>query len=187
MNAYMLYRANHTGALSPTPAERVKAAKEVTALARANILGRLGRPHEAVKSSAGTGAGTDLSSQRVAGSTLGRDEFLLLLVEEMRNQDPMTPMDNTEMIAQLAQFSALEQMTALNDTVDGLADELSQISTTSAGALLGRYIAGVDIEGNPVEGVVSAIQFDRDAAYLHVGEQTVPLAGVVAIGENPSD
>lgn len=57
----------------------------------------------------------------VPSSTLGKQDFLNLLIMQMRNQDPMDPMKGTEFAAQLAQFSSLEQLTNLNDaTVQGI-------------------------------------------------------------------
>ena len=50
------------------------------------------------------------SSDRAVGGELGKDEFLQLLVCQMKNQDPLEPEKDTQFIAQLAQFSALEQM-----------------------------------------------------------------------------
>ena len=50
------------------------------------------------------------------GSKLGKDEFMKLLMAEMRNQDPLDPKSNSESIAQMAQFSALEQSANLNNS-----------------------------------------------------------------------
>ena len=52
-----------------------------------------------------------------AGGALGKDQFLQLLVAQMKNQDPMNPMDGTQMAAQLAQFSSVEQLTQINETL----------------------------------------------------------------------
>lgn len=57
-------------------------------------------------------------SERKVGSELGKEDFLLLLVTQMEYQDPLDPADNTEYVAQLAQFSELEQMSNLNDTAN---------------------------------------------------------------------
>ena len=55
-------------------------------------------------------------TEKKAGSSLDKDDFLLLLVTQMQYQDPLEQTDNTEYVAQLAQFSELEQMQNLNKT-----------------------------------------------------------------------
>jgi flagellar basal-body rod modification protein FlgD len=55
-----------------------------------------------------------------AGSALGKDAFLQLLVTQMKNQNPLDPQDNGEFVAQLAQFSSLEGIQSLNDSVNGI-------------------------------------------------------------------
>jgi flagellar basal-body rod modification protein FlgD len=56
-----------------------------------------------------------VTSPTTASSTLSKDDFLKLLITQMQNQDPLSPMDGTQYAAQLAQFSSLEQLTNLND------------------------------------------------------------------------
>jgi flagellar basal-body rod modification protein FlgD len=54
------------------------------------------------------------------GTTLDKNAFLSLLTEQLKNQDPTQPMDDTAFVAQLAQFSALEQMTNVNTNLTTL-------------------------------------------------------------------
>ncbi len=70
----------------------------------------------------GIGAiGTSASSDAVQGSNkLGKDEFLKLLVAQLANQDPTSPTDNQAFIAQLAQFSTVEQQSTMNDHLEAL-------------------------------------------------------------------
>jgi flagellar basal-body rod modification protein FlgD len=55
---------------------------------------------------------------------MGKTEFLQLLVAQLRHQDPMDPSDGKEMAAQLAQFSSVEQLVSMNDTLDQIRDAL---------------------------------------------------------------
>ena len=54
------------------------------------------------------------------GSVLGKDDFLKLMITQLRHQNPLEPMDNTEYISQMASFSALEQMNNLNTSFESM-------------------------------------------------------------------
>ena len=70
------------------------------------------------------------SSSSVAGGSLGKDAFLQLLVKQMQYQDPLDPQDNSEYLAQLAQFSALEQMTNVADNLEKTNTLVSNIDSS---------------------------------------------------------
>lgn len=105
-------------------------------------------------------------------SDLGKNDFLLLLISQLRHQDPLNPMNDREFIAQLAQFNSLEQMTNLNKTFDKFF--LSQ-SLSSASALIGKQVKGTDNDGNPVEGAVQKVVAQDNAVFLQVGSALLPL------------
>jgi len=79
------------------------------------------------------------------GDTLGKDAFLQLLVTQMKYQDPLDPQDNGEYLAQLAQFSALEQMT---NVADGLGDVSKLVSNIDTSVLVGQLsnMIGKDVQ-----------------------------------------
>jgi flagellar basal-body rod modification protein FlgD len=78
------------------------------------------------------------------GGTLGKDQFLQLLVTQMEYQDPLDPQDNSEYIAQLASFSSLEQMTNLNDKLEELSTTIDSLvsnnSVSQAAAMIGKEV-----------------------------------------------
>lgn len=73
-----------------------------------------------VKKSSNTNAASGLGGKTANGQTLGKDAFLQLLVTQMQHQNPLDPQDNSEFVAQLAQFSSLEGITSLNDSVNAI-------------------------------------------------------------------
>lgn len=79
-------------------------------------------------------------------SDLGKDDFLKLMLIQMRNQDPLNPMDNQAMLSQMAQFTSLEQMSNLNDSFSSTASVQGSMHATQ---LLGKEIQIVDPNSPP--------------------------------------
>jgi flagellar basal-body rod modification protein FlgD len=75
-----------------------------------------------------------------AGSALGKDAFLQLLVTQMKNQNPLDPQDNGEFVAQLAQFSSLEGIQSLKESVDGILTGIGSSQALQATSLVGRSV-----------------------------------------------
>jgi flagellar basal-body rod modification protein FlgD len=75
----------------------------------------------------GTTAATEIPKRK---DQMGRDAFLQLLTTQLAHQDPTAPQDNGEMIAQLAQFSSLEQLTQIQQTLDAIGTALGVPSVT---------------------------------------------------------
>ncbi|MDQ7817310.1 MAG: flagellar hook capping FlgD N-terminal domain-containing protein [Melioribacteraceae bacterium] len=86
--------------------------------------------------------------------TLGKDDFLKLMIQQLKNQDPLNPLDGTEYASQLAQFSSLEQLTNLNSSITKSMDInylLTQsINNTMIATLIGKE---VKIDGNNISAV----------------------------------
>ncbi len=116
---------------------------------------------------------TNSSTASKKNSDLDKDAFLRLLVTQLQYQDPLDPMDNTEFVSQMAQFSALEQMNNLNNTM----------TNSQAYGMIGRTVfAKVYNETKNVyediSGTVDSITIKKSGAYLNIGDKEVPYSDV---------
>ncbi|KHO62546.1 flagellar hook capping protein [Thermoanaerobacter sp. YS13] len=116
------------------------------------------------------------NSKITSKNQLGKEDFLKLLVTQLKNQDPLSPMDDKEFIAQLAQFSTLEQMQNINNSFNAI----------RAINLIGKSInANINENGNvrTVMGKVDAIYKQNGEYFLEVGNVDVPLDAVTSVSE----
>ena len=90
---------------------------------------------------------------RQTSHSLGKDDFLNLLVAQLQNQDPTSPMENTEFISQMAQFSSLEQMTNMSSSFGKLA---SYITSSEATSTLGKTVE-LNIGDTTAKGMVEGV------------------------------
>jgi flagellar basal-body rod modification protein FlgD len=105
------------------------------------------------KAASTTTTGTSTVAKK--DTVMGKEDFLSLLVAQLKNQDPLEPEDPTAFTAQLAQFSSLEQLTNLNTTMEGLTTAQTNSSRLSSLNLIGKDItyngSTVTLEGKPVD------------------------------------
>lgn len=121
-----------------------------------------------------------------ANDALGKDAFLTLLVNQLKNQDPLEPTQNEAFVAQLAQFSQLEGIEELNENIVGLAvlqqgnALLSQLTDSSA--LIGKSVRFVDpTSGAEREGIVESVKIEEGFAQLNIGGENIPLGNVLEV------
>jgi flagellar basal-body rod modification protein FlgD len=85
-----------------------------------------------------TSATATTSTTASAKNVLGKDAFLQMMLAQLKNQDPLNPMDGTAFVAQLAQFSSLEQLSNLNTTMSALPTYLGQFNNAQMANLIGH-------------------------------------------------
>jgi len=88
-----------------------------------------------------TAAPVGSSATAVPRKELGKDDFLKLLITQLANQDPLSPVDNSQMIAQLAQFSSLEQMQGVTSRLDTLLIAQTSANNLGTAGMVGRDVA----------------------------------------------
>ncbi|RKI28857.1 hypothetical protein D7V82_08040 [bacterium 1xD8-6] len=112
---------------------------------------------------------------RKPGAELGKEDFLMLLVTQIQYQDPLEPANNTEFVAQLAQFSALEQMSNLNTTANN----------NTAYSLVGKEVLVREVtstgEYNEVQGRVDYVTLKNGEAYVTINGQDFAYDDIVKV------
>lgn len=119
-------------------------------------------------------------SNRNVSNVLGKDDFLKLLITQLQHQDPLEPMEDQDFIAQIAQFSSLEQMQNLNNS----------FSYSMGFSLMGKYISATIADEKTgkvrlVEGEVSAVRSEAGVVYLVVDGEDVPIDKINNVSETP--
>jgi flagellar hook assembly protein FlgD len=127
---------------------------------------------------------------------LGKDQFLQLLVAQMKSQDPLSPMDGQQMAAQLAQFSSVEQLVTLNETMAAQAAGQTSLLESLGGSLtlgtVGKTVEvdparAVDRDGNPapanapLRGTVDGVRFTTDGPMLTMGQYEFPFGAILSV------
>jgi flagellar basal-body rod modification protein FlgD len=106
------------------------------------------------------------------------DDFLKLMIAELQNQDPLNPMENSEMLQQLSQMRSIGATDKLTETLDAV---LIGQNVTTASSLIGKQISALSDEGNNVNGVVERVTVaatDEGGVRLHVGGDAITLNNV---------
>ena len=117
-------------------------------------------------------------------SALGKDQFLQLLITQLRHQDPINPVEDKEFIAQLAQFSSLEQMQNLNTNLSDMM--FAQQKLTALGQathMIGKEVELLTKEGESLFGKVSGVQFRDGWPSIIVDGKLYDFGEVVTIKE----
>ncbi|WEK56186.1 MAG: flagellar hook assembly protein FlgD [Candidatus Cohnella colombiensis] len=111
---------------------------------------------------------------------LGKDQFLQILITQLRNQDPMQPMQDTEFIGQMAQFSSLEQMVNMSSQMSALRQSAGMVA-----ALIGKEVTWQDTDYYGVTqtyvGVVDSVLWKNNVQYVQVGNAEVPIDEIKSI------
>lgn len=113
-------------------------------------------------------------------SLSNKNQFLTLLVEELKNQDPTAPTDEKQTLSQLAQFSSLEQMQNLNQTLTA-SSGFGQVAQSAA--LIGKTVSTATADTTGIAGVVSSVTFLNGKSYLHVGSQDIDASTVTTVAQ----
>ncbi len=139
----------------------------------------------------GTTSTTNSKTGAVSGTDLrdvDMDEFLGLLITELQNQDPLNPMDNADMLAQISTIREIGSNNQLSETLSGFATG-QQLSMASS--LIGKQISGLDTSAKEISGTIDRVSVQTDSSdptirkvSVHVGDSIVDMNNIREIIAN---
>lgn len=116
---------------------------------------------------------------------MDKDAFMKMLLAQLKNQDPLNPMDGTAFVAQLAQFSSLEQLSNLNTTMSSLPGYLSQFSNAQMINLIGNEATAtgnvIDVSGSSAK-ISYRLPSDIQSATISIYNSNGMLVDTVKVG-----
>ncbi|MEC9490003.1 MAG: flagellar hook capping FlgD N-terminal domain-containing protein [Halanaerobiales bacterium] len=113
-------------------------------------------------------------------NTLGQDTFFKLLITQLRNQDPLNPMEDSEFVSQMAEFSALEKNEKIYNLLE---DKLNPNQLLSNANLIGREITA-DINGIEKRGVVNSVKSIDNKVYAVLDDESeINIDDITAVNQ----
>jgi flagellar basal-body rod modification protein FlgD len=126
-----------------------------------------------------TGGGIHTSAPtRAPKQVMDNEVFMSLLVTQLRNQDPSSPMDTNQMISQTTQLAMMEQLTKLSTVND---ENFSLQMRSAAAALIGQEVSYTDADGKTVTGIATSVSFAGPVPQVTVGGTDVALDAISGV------
>ena len=128
--------------------------------------------------SASTGGIYSTPPTRTPKQSLDSEAFMQLLVTQLRNQDPSSPMDTNQMISQTTQLAMMEKLTNMDTTAqEGFALQMRQ----AGAALIGHTVSYLDKNGDTQTGLASSVSYAGAVPIVTVGDQKLALDAILGV------
>ncbi len=128
--------------------------------------------------STSSSASTSTSSS-TSSSSKTNDEFMGLLLAQLTNQNPLEPMDDTEMVSQMVSMNSLTELQKISAAISALSQTNQFVSAT---ALMDKTVTYLNSDQKEVTGIVSGITMADSDVYLTVDDEKVALSSIVSVG-----
>ena len=127
---------------------------------------------------------TSVSADSDRLNDLTMSDFIRMMVAQLENQDPMSPMSNTEMLQQMSQMRSITANDRLTSSIETLS--IGQALST-ASSLIGKTITGVNTLNQSVTGKVDKVTIENGEAKLYVGSSIINVGNVTAIEDSSEE
>jgi flagellar basal-body rod modification protein FlgD len=134
---------------------------------------------DGVGATGATGGAASKVKEQAEANGLNKDQFLQLLVAQLKNQDPMAPVGSQEFMSQMAAFSTLEQVTNLAVANE---EQNQMMAINQSLSLVGHQVTYVKEDESLAEGKVESVDFGEEGFALTInGESGIPAAAVTKV------
>jgi flagellar basal-body rod modification protein FlgD len=135
-----------------------------------------------ISSASGT---TNQQSQKTASndslSSVSMNDFLKLLITQLQNQDPLSPMDDAQILQQVSQIKSIESNQRLSDTLTSMQ---TQQDLVAASTMLQKNITGLTDKGDKITGQVDRVTVDSSGIKVCVGDNSIRLTNISEVNPN---
>jgi flagellar basal-body rod modification protein FlgD len=120
------------------------------------------------------------TASSTGSNSLDESDFMVMLVAQLKNQNPMEPMDDKALMGQVTQLNSLHELQAISAQLKTLA---AASQTSYAASLIGKHVKTYKTGEEPVEGQVTAMEIIDGDVILTIGDKTALLSTVTEIKE----
>lgn len=128
-----------------------------------------------------TNKADETGTKKTDKSSMGKDDFLKLLVTQLTYQDPMSPMESSEMMNQMAMLGLMEQTTNMRTALDELSKSMELSKWQQGSNLIGKTVDAVNGEGKAVSGVVKEVVNYDGKMYILTDKDTFQISQIVSL------
>lgn len=127
------------------------------------------------------------SAVQTASGAFGKmssDDFIKVMMSELKNQDPMNPQDSSKLLEQLSNLRNIESQLSFQQSIGSL---VLQNQISAAGGMMGKYVTGLTDDNNRVEGLVSSVRVADNKVYLELDTgHSVSMDKISKVGPKPT-
>jgi flagellar basal-body rod modification protein FlgD len=136
-----------------------------------------------IASSTNTSSTSGGKSALTGFAALTSQDFMTMLLAELKNQDPTQPVSNAELLQQLSQMQSLQSNVELNSTLTSFS---SNQQFASGASFLGKFVTGTDNNKKPVSGIADGVFMQNGTLTIGVGSSSIPIGNLTGVALSSS-
>jgi flagellar basal-body rod modification protein FlgD len=116
-------------------------------------------------------------------SEKSQEQFMMILLAQLKNQNPLEPLKDNELMAQMTQLNSLHELQAISAKIEQLA---GSSSAGYAASLIGKQVKAHLSDGSDVEGIATGMTMKQGLYLINIGEHEVPMSAILQVSTPPA-